>query len=147
MLRKRYTSWVRCLTSWEGKRNICPLTKKPLTKRDLGKVHCVTCQRVRIDPPPVDMNSILIRSHFFDSLSVILDFDNIEEFRLVIVFYYTIDIIRTAWFLAQHCFGFMNLETKSSTCDEKTQQAMYYRNSACTRKRKSHQYNERRIKK
>lgn len=33
----RYTSWVRCLTSWEGKRNICPLTKKPLTKRDVGK--------------------------------------------------------------------------------------------------------------
>jgi hypothetical protein len=35
----RYTSWVRCLTSWEGKRNICPLTKKPLTKRDVGKYH------------------------------------------------------------------------------------------------------------
>ncbi|KAI9033857.1 hypothetical protein CLU79DRAFT_725861 [Phycomyces nitens] len=32
-----YDSWVRCLTSWEGKRNTCPLTKKPLTKRDLGK--------------------------------------------------------------------------------------------------------------
>ncbi|CAO3661945.1 unnamed protein product [Umbelopsis ramanniana] len=31
-----YTSWVRCLTSWEGKRNICPLTKKPLTKRDVA---------------------------------------------------------------------------------------------------------------
>jgi hypothetical protein len=31
----RYDSWVRCLTNWEGKRNICPLTKKPLTKRDL----------------------------------------------------------------------------------------------------------------
>ncbi|CAO3669593.1 unnamed protein product [Umbelopsis ramanniana] len=30
-----YDSWVRCLTNWEGKRNICPLTKKPLTKRDL----------------------------------------------------------------------------------------------------------------
>ncbi|KAL0077084.1 hypothetical protein F4703DRAFT_1961411, partial [Phycomyces blakesleeanus] len=30
-----YDSWVRCLTSWEGKRNTCPLTKKPLTKRDL----------------------------------------------------------------------------------------------------------------
>ncbi|KAI8577103.1 hypothetical protein K450DRAFT_253670 [Umbelopsis ramanniana AG] len=46
-----YTSWVRCLTSWEGKRNICPLTKKPLTKRDV----------------------------------VILDFDNIEEYRHKIV--------------------------------------------------------------
>lgn len=32
-----YDSWVRCLTNWEGKKNICPLTKKPLTKRDLGK--------------------------------------------------------------------------------------------------------------
>ncbi|RUS23906.1 hypothetical protein BC938DRAFT_474432, partial [Jimgerdemannia flammicorona] len=31
----RYESWVRCLTNWEGKKNICPLTKKPLTKRDL----------------------------------------------------------------------------------------------------------------
>ncbi|KAG1444491.1 hypothetical protein G6F56_010276 [Rhizopus delemar] len=31
-----YDSWVRCLTNWEGKKNICPLTKKPLTKRDLG---------------------------------------------------------------------------------------------------------------
>ncbi|KAI8098333.1 uncharacterized protein B0P05DRAFT_7135 [Gilbertella persicaria] len=30
-----YDSWVRCLTNWEGKKNICPLTKKPLTKRDL----------------------------------------------------------------------------------------------------------------
>ncbi|KAJ1650401.1 hypothetical protein IWQ61_008788 [Dispira simplex] len=29
-----YDTWVRCLTS-EGKRNICPLTKKPLSKRDL----------------------------------------------------------------------------------------------------------------
>ncbi|KAI8144803.1 hypothetical protein BJV82DRAFT_667355 [Fennellomyces sp. T-0311] len=46
-----YDSWVRSLTSWEGKRNICPLTKKPLTKRDL----------------------------------VILDFDNIEEYRSRIV--------------------------------------------------------------
>jgi hypothetical protein len=32
-----YDSWVRCLTNWEGKKNICPLTKKPLTKRDLSK--------------------------------------------------------------------------------------------------------------
>ncbi|KAI8377647.1 uncharacterized protein BYT42DRAFT_614312 [Radiomyces spectabilis] len=46
-----YDSWVRCLTSWEGKRNICPLTKKPLTKRDL----------------------------------VILDFENIDEYRDKIV--------------------------------------------------------------
>ncbi|GAB5586588.1 hypothetical protein Unana1_01488 [Umbelopsis nana] len=46
-----YDSWVRCLTNWEGKRNICPLTKKPLTKRDL----------------------------------VILDHDNIEEYRSKIV--------------------------------------------------------------
>ncbi|CDH56948.1 ubox domain containing protein [Lichtheimia corymbifera JMRC:FSU:9682] len=46
-----YDSWVRCLTRWEGKQNICPLTKKPLTKRDL----------------------------------VILDFDNIEEYRSRIV--------------------------------------------------------------
>ncbi|KAI8997410.1 hypothetical protein BDB01DRAFT_771026 [Pilobolus umbonatus] len=30
-----YDSWVRCLTNWEGKKNICPLTKKTLTKRDL----------------------------------------------------------------------------------------------------------------
>ncbi|ORY96541.1 hypothetical protein BCR43DRAFT_563825 [Syncephalastrum racemosum] len=30
-----YDSWIRCLLNWEGKRNICPLTKKPLTKRDL----------------------------------------------------------------------------------------------------------------
>ncbi|KAL9538086.1 hypothetical protein MBANPS3_011212 [Mucor bainieri] len=30
-----YDSWVRCLTNWEGRKNICPLTKKPLTKRDL----------------------------------------------------------------------------------------------------------------
>ncbi|KAI7896203.1 uncharacterized protein EV154DRAFT_411833, partial [Mucor mucedo] len=30
-----YDSWTRCLTNWEGKRNICPLTKKALTKRDL----------------------------------------------------------------------------------------------------------------
>ncbi|KAG2225897.1 hypothetical protein INT45_006593 [Circinella minor] len=30
-----YDSWVRCLTNWEGKKNICPLTKKPMTKRDL----------------------------------------------------------------------------------------------------------------
>ncbi|CAO3638504.1 unnamed protein product [Cunninghamella echinulata] len=30
-----YDSWVRCLTNWEGKKNICPLTKNPLTKRDL----------------------------------------------------------------------------------------------------------------
>ncbi|KAF1801934.1 Homeodomain-like DNA binding domain-containing transcription factor [Mucor lusitanicus] len=30
-----YDSWVRCLTNWEGKKNICPLTKKRLTKRDL----------------------------------------------------------------------------------------------------------------
>ncbi|KAK4513904.1 Phosphomannomutase 1 [Mucor velutinosus] len=30
-----YDSWVRCLTNWEGKKNICPLTKKPLSKRDL----------------------------------------------------------------------------------------------------------------
>ncbi|CDS06189.1 hypothetical protein LRAMOSA08717 [Lichtheimia ramosa] len=30
-----YESWVRCLTNWEGKKNICPLTKNPLTKRDL----------------------------------------------------------------------------------------------------------------
>ncbi|ORX81632.1 hypothetical protein K493DRAFT_308021 [Basidiobolus meristosporus CBS 931.73] len=29
-----YENWVRCLTS-EAKRNICPLTKKPLSKRDL----------------------------------------------------------------------------------------------------------------
>ncbi|OBZ91135.1 hypothetical protein A0J61_00811 [Choanephora cucurbitarum] len=34
-----YDSWVRCLTNWEGKKNICPLTKKPLTKRDLGSYH------------------------------------------------------------------------------------------------------------
>lgn len=34
-----YDSWTRCLTNWEGKRNICPLTKKALTKRDLGKTH------------------------------------------------------------------------------------------------------------
>ncbi|KAJ8653839.1 hypothetical protein O0I10_010520 [Lichtheimia ornata] len=46
-----YESWVRCLTSWEGQRNICPLTKKPLSKRDL----------------------------------VVLDFDNIEEYRSRIV--------------------------------------------------------------
>ncbi|KAG1047189.1 hypothetical protein G6F42_029112 [Rhizopus arrhizus] len=32
-----YDSWVRCLTNWEGKKNICPLTKKPLTKSDLSK--------------------------------------------------------------------------------------------------------------
>jgi hypothetical protein len=30
-----YDSWIRCLNNWEGKRNICPLTKNPLTKRDL----------------------------------------------------------------------------------------------------------------
>ncbi|KAG0172732.1 hypothetical protein DFQ28_007439 [Apophysomyces sp. BC1034] len=30
-----YDSWVRCLTNWEGKKNICPLTKNPMTKRDL----------------------------------------------------------------------------------------------------------------
>ncbi|KAI8098213.1 uncharacterized protein B0P05DRAFT_460434 [Gilbertella persicaria] len=30
-----YDSWLRCLNNWEGKKNICPLTKKPLTKRDL----------------------------------------------------------------------------------------------------------------
>ncbi|KAI9025839.1 hypothetical protein CLU79DRAFT_743325 [Phycomyces nitens] len=30
-----YDSWVRCLSNWEGKKNICPLTKNPLTKRDL----------------------------------------------------------------------------------------------------------------
>ncbi|CAG8735272.1 12437_t:CDS:2, partial [Cetraspora pellucida] len=29
-----YDSWVRCLSS-EPKKNICPLTKKPLTKREL----------------------------------------------------------------------------------------------------------------
>ncbi|ORY07750.1 hypothetical protein K493DRAFT_332660 [Basidiobolus meristosporus CBS 931.73] len=29
-----YENWVRCLTS-DAQRNICPLTKKPLTKRDL----------------------------------------------------------------------------------------------------------------
>ncbi|CAI2184901.1 837_t:CDS:10 [Funneliformis geosporum] len=29
-----YDSWVRCLSS-EAKKNICPLTKKPLTKREL----------------------------------------------------------------------------------------------------------------
>lgn len=34
-----YDSWTRCLTNWEGKRNICPLTKKALTKRDLGKAN------------------------------------------------------------------------------------------------------------
>ncbi|RUS20171.1 hypothetical protein BC937DRAFT_86241 [Endogone sp. FLAS-F59071] len=33
--RSRYESWVRCLTNWDGNKNICPLTKKPLTKRDL----------------------------------------------------------------------------------------------------------------
>lgn len=32
-----YESWTRCLNNWEGKKNICPLTKNPLTKRDLGK--------------------------------------------------------------------------------------------------------------
>ncbi|KAG2230629.1 hypothetical protein INT48_005897 [Thamnidium elegans] len=31
-----YDSWTRCLNNWEGKKNICPLTKKALTKRDLG---------------------------------------------------------------------------------------------------------------
>ncbi|KAI8887576.1 hypothetical protein K501DRAFT_321286 [Backusella circina FSU 941] len=30
-----YNSWIRCLNNWEGQRNICPLTKKPLTKRNL----------------------------------------------------------------------------------------------------------------
>ncbi|KAI9258379.1 hypothetical protein EDC94DRAFT_521929, partial [Helicostylum pulchrum] len=30
-----YESWTRCLSNWEGKKNICPLTKKALTKRDL----------------------------------------------------------------------------------------------------------------
>ncbi|KAI9361513.1 hypothetical protein BD770DRAFT_383558 [Pilaira anomala] len=30
-----YDSWIRCLNNWEGKKNICPLTKKSLTKRDL----------------------------------------------------------------------------------------------------------------
>ncbi|CAO3618423.1 unnamed protein product [Mucor hiemalis] len=30
-----YDSWVRCLNNWEGKKNTCPLTKKPLSKRDL----------------------------------------------------------------------------------------------------------------
>ncbi|GAA5811659.1 hypothetical protein MFLAVUS_005100 [Mucor flavus] len=30
-----YDSWTRCLNNWEGKKNICPLTKKALTKRDL----------------------------------------------------------------------------------------------------------------
>lgn len=34
----RYESWVRCLTNWEGNKNICPLTKMPLTKRDLGRL-------------------------------------------------------------------------------------------------------------
>lgn len=33
-----YDSWVRCLNNWEGKKNTCPLTKKPLSKRDLGKL-------------------------------------------------------------------------------------------------------------
>lgn len=32
-----YDSWVRCLNNWEGKKNTCPLTKKALSKRDLGK--------------------------------------------------------------------------------------------------------------
>ena len=35
-----YDSWVRCLNNWEGKKNTCPLTKKPLTKRELGKLKC-----------------------------------------------------------------------------------------------------------
>jgi hypothetical protein len=30
----RYDSWVRSL-SFEAQKNICPLTKKPLTKREL----------------------------------------------------------------------------------------------------------------
>ncbi|KAI8643084.1 hypothetical protein BD408DRAFT_343184 [Parasitella parasitica] len=30
-----YDSWVRCLTNWEGKKSVCPLTKRPLTRRDL----------------------------------------------------------------------------------------------------------------
>lgn len=38
-----YDSWTRCLTNWEGKRNICPLTKKALTKRDLGKFKKILC--------------------------------------------------------------------------------------------------------
>ncbi|KAG1383435.1 hypothetical protein G6F61_001369 [Rhizopus arrhizus] len=41
-----YDSWVRCLTNWEGKKNICPLTKKPLTKRDLAEIASILCSLV-----------------------------------------------------------------------------------------------------
>lgn len=33
-LYRSYDSWIRCLSS-EDRKNICPLTKKPLTKREL----------------------------------------------------------------------------------------------------------------
>ncbi|KAI8338233.1 hypothetical protein BC941DRAFT_424983 [Chlamydoabsidia padenii] len=42
-----YNSWIRCLTNWEGKRNICPLTKKPLTKRDLVVLTCENIEEYR----------------------------------------------------------------------------------------------------
>lgn len=71
----RYDSWVRCLTRWEGKQNICPLTKKPLTKRDLGRLGMVDFHE------PNAYYSISWCIHSFSFFQVILDFDNIEEYR------------------------------------------------------------------
>jgi hypothetical protein len=83
--KNRYTSWVRCLTSWEGKRNICPLTKKPLTKRDVGKYCMLNWTEFWSGGGGGDSYRVrdrLLTTSWF-TLSVILDFDNIEEYRLV----------------------------------------------------------------
>lgn len=34
----RYDTWIRCLSNWQGgsAKNVCPITKQRLTKRDLG---------------------------------------------------------------------------------------------------------------
>lgn len=70
MRKSRYDSWVRCLTNWEGKKNICPLTKKPLTKRDLGKKGNY-----------VEIGRNMLKNLLFPFTIVILTHDNIEEYR------------------------------------------------------------------
>ncbi|ORX46959.1 hypothetical protein DM01DRAFT_1339275 [Hesseltinella vesiculosa] len=79
-----YDSWVRCLTNWEGKKNICPLTKNPLTKRDLGRTEL--------------KREVYMRSNAV--VLVILTYENIEEYRYMTFFendYRNEEIILNFW--------------------------------------------------
>lgn len=73
----RYDTWIRCLSNWQGgsAKNVCPITKQRLTKRDLG-MYFQQCYRLVL---VLTSSLVLLTSENLHLYKYVIDINTADE--------------------------------------------------------------------